>query len=310
MKNQASKNERREEWLNAPTQASASGIAFSVASVLPTVLSVLFLLCVGSGDFSQTDWFLYVSYALPQIAFLITAVWFLYYLKQPIGQTLKNQKCKPRYFLLAFLLQLGLFSLSELNALFLEFLGNFGYVDVGISLPSMDGFGFIGVLFVVAVLPAVFEEIMFRGVLLNGLKSFGKTGAVLLCGALFALYHQNPAQTLYQFCCGVAFALIALRAGSVLPTVFSHFLNNALILTLAKFGVESFPVPVAIVLLTVSVICLILSLVWLFFWDKNKEEKLEMQAVNKTERKRFFLCASVGIAICALTWIAVLFSGL
>lgn len=310
MKNQASKNEKHEEWLNAPTQASASGIAFSVASVLPTVLSVLFLLCVGSGDFSQTDWFLYVSYALPQIAFLITAVWFLYYLKQPIGQTLKNQKCKPRYFLLAFLLQLGLFSLSELNALFLEFLGNFGYVDVGISLPSMDGFGVVGVLFVVAVLPAVFEEIMFRGVLLNGLKSFGKTGAVLLCGALFALYHQNPAQTLYQFCCGVAFALIALRAGSVLPTVFSHFLNNALILTLAKFGVESFPVPVAIVLLTVSVICLILSLVWLFVLDKKKEEKLEMQAVNKTERKRFFLCASVGIAICALTWIAVLFSGL
>ena len=310
MKNQASKNEKHEEWLNAPTQASASGIAFSVASVLPTVLSVLFLLCVGSGDFSQTDWFLYVSYALPQIAFLITAVWFFYYLKQPIGQTLKNQKCKPRYFLLAFLLQLGLFSLSELNALFLEFLGNFGYVDVGISLPSMDGFGVVGVLFVVAVLPAVFEEIMFRGVLLNGLKSFGKTGAVLLCGALFALYHQNPAQTLYQFCCGVAFALIALRAGSVLPTVFSHFLNNALILTLAKFGVESFPVPVAIVLLTVSVICLTLSLVWLFFWDKKEEEKLEMQAVNKSERKRFFLCASVGIAICALTWIAVLFSGL
>lgn len=310
MKNQASKNEKHEEWLNAPTQASASGIAFSVASVLPTVLSVLFLLCIGSGDFSQTDWFLYVSYALPQIAFLITAVWFLYYLKQPIGQTLKNQKCKPRYFLLAFLLQLGLFSLSELNALFLQFLGNFGYVDVGISLPSMDGFGVVGVLFVVAVLPAVFEEIMFRGVLLNGLKSFGKTGAVLLCGALFALYHQNPAQTLYQFCCGVAFALIALRAGSILPTVLSHFLNNALILTLAKFGVESFPVPVAIVLLTVSVICLTLSLVWLFFWDKKEEEKLEMQAVDKSERKRFFLCASVGIAICALTWIAVLFSGL
>ena len=310
MKNQASKNEKHEEWLNAPTQASASGIAFSVASVLPTVLSVLFLLCVGSGDFSQTDWFLYVSYALPQIAFLITAVWFLYYLKQPIAQTLKNQKCKPRYFLLAFLLQLGLFSLSELNALFLRFLGNFGYVDVGISLPSMDGFGFIGVLFVVAVLPAVFEEIMFRGVLLNGLKSFGKTGAVLLCGALFALYHQNPAQTLYQFCCGVAFALIALRAGSVLPTVFSHFLNNALILTLAKFGVESFPVPVAIVLLTVSVICLTLSLVWLFVWDKKREEMLEAEAVDKSERKRFFLCASVGIAICVLAWIAVLFSGL
>ena len=308
MQNQEKRNIK---LLGEPTQASASGIAFSLAAVLPTILSVIFLIAVGAGGYEQTDWYLYVSYLLPQIAFAITAIWFLFYTKTPIKSAVQSQKCKPRYFVLALLLQVGLFFLSELNALFLQFLGNFGYEDAGITLPSMDGFGFVGVLLVVAVAPAVCEEIMFRGVLLNGLKSFGKVGSVLLCGALFALYHQNPAQTLYQFCCGAAFALIAVRSGSVLPTVLAHFFNNAFILLLTKFGVESFIAPVFALILLLSPICLIAALVWIFAFDKKKDdEKEQAVAIDKIERKRFFIYASVGLAICVLTWIAVLISGL
>lgn len=308
MQNQEKRNIK---LLGEPTQASASGIAFSLAAVLPTILSVIFLLAVGAGDYTQTDWFLYVSYLLPQVAFAITAIWFLFYTKTPIKSVVKSQKCKPRYFLLALLLQVGLLFLSELNALFLQFLGNFGYEDPGITLPSMDGFGFVGVLLVVAVAPAVCEEIMFRGVLLNGLKSFGKVGSVLLCGALFALYHQNPAQTLYQFCCGVAFALIAVRSGSVLPTVLAHFFNNAFILLLTKFGVESFIAPVFALIILISPICLIVSLVWIFAFDKKKDDENEQPTtLDKGERKRFFIYASVGLAICVLTWVAVFVSGL
>ena len=304
-------NRRNTKLLGEPTQASASGIAFSLAAVLPNVLSLIFLIAIGSGDYTKTDWYLYVSYLLPQTAFAITIIWFLYYSKTPLKKAVQSQKCKLRYFILAFILQVGLLFLSELNALFLSFLGNLGYEDAGIRLPFMDGFGFVGVLLVVAVLPAVFEEIMFRGVLLNGLKSFGKVGSVLLCGALFALYHQNPAQTLYQFCCGAAFALIAVRSGSVLPTMLSHFFNNALILVLTKFGVESFSAPVFLSIMIASPICLIASLVWLFAFDKKKDgEKEQAVAIDKTEQKRFFVYASVGLAICVLTWLAVFISGL
>ena len=173
----------------------------------------------------------------------------------------------------------------------------------------MDGFGFVGVLFVVALLPAVFEEILFRGVLLQGLESFGKAGSVLLCGALFALYHQNPAQTVYQFCCGAAFALVALKSGSVLPTVLSHFLNNAAILILTKAGVTEYSPPVFIVIMTVSAVCLLLSLGYLLFMDKQEKTPMEKERA-KVERKQFLLCALIGIAVCALSWGAVFVAGL
>ena len=211
-------------WLGESTAAKASGLAFSLASVLPSLFAIVVLVALSifgvsvADNAPQPDWYLYLNFLLPQAAFAVVAWLFLRYRNIPVKQALIKQKCKAKYFVIALLLQIGLLSLSELNAWFLQLLGKFGYQDAGISLPSMDGLGFVGVLLCVAVLPAIMEEIFFRGVLLSGLQSFGKWGGILLCGALFSLYHQNPAQTLYQFCCGVAFALIAVRASSVLPT--------------------------------------------------------------------------------------------
>ena len=234
--------------------AKASGLAFTWSTILPTVLSFLFIIVAVAtgamkGDYETKDWFLYTNFLLPQISFIIVAL--LYFVQPKEGRTgdTKNcekgrifgQKCAPKYFLIAVLLQIGLLSLSELNGLFLSFLERFGYEDKGISLPNMDGFGFIGVLFVIAVLPSILEELIFRGVLLNGLKTaFGTIGSVLVCGALFSLYHQNPAQTVYQFCCGMIFALVAIRSGSILPTILSHFLNNLFILVMYKLGITEF----------------------------------------------------------------------
>jgi membrane protease YdiL (CAAX protease family) len=186
--------------------------------------------------YEQQDWYLYFAYILPQIAFAVVALIALRYQKRSVLQTAKNQTCKIKYLFMALLLQIGLFSLSELNTLFMQFLQSFGYTPQEIFLPSMDGMGFVGTLIAVALLPAIFEELFFRGVLLEGLKPLGETSAALICGALFALYHQNPPQTVYQFCCGTAFAFVALRSESILPTALAHFLNNAVILVLYKLS--------------------------------------------------------------------------
>ena len=297
------------------TTAKASGLAFSLAAFLPVFFSFLFLFAISAlglteqEGFDSSDGYLYVVYCLPQLSFALAAAFVLFACNTKLKTAVQNQSCKARYFLVAILLQIGLFSLSWLNAAFLEFLERFGYEDPGIPLPSMDGFGFVGVLVVVAVLPAIFEEILFRGVLLNGLKSFPKTGAVLLCGALFALYHQNPAQTAYQFCCGAAFALLAIRSGSILPTVLAHFLNNAFILVLTKFKVTQLPMPALVVGLTVSAVCLLGSLAYLIFIDKQPLEN-GVKTEEKSERKRFFVAAAAGIALCALTWLATLLGGM
>ena len=310
-------------FLGDPTPAKAAGFTFSLAVIFPVVIAFVFILILSAlgrtGEETQNaDWYLYANFLLSQLAFALAALCCFFYAKTSVKQVVASQKCQVKYFLVAIFMQVGLLALSELNTLFLQFLGGFGYESTPIRLPSLDGFGFVGVLFVVGVLPSIFEEIVFRGILLNGLKSFGKVGAILLCGALFALFHQNPAQTLYQFCCGVAFALVALKAGSILPTVLAHFLNNATILLLEKMGVQAFPTPVFVVIVLVSSLCLIGTVVYLLVFDKeqDKRERLANQKQEKQdeqekqERKRFFLASSVGIAVSALTWLSVLIAGL
>ena len=255
------------------------------------------------------DWYLYASFLISPASFALV-VWYIFrWSKTSLKAEIKAQICPARYFIIAIVLQCGLLCLSQLNSIFLDWLTNFGYEDTPINLPSMDGFGFVGVLVAVALLPAIFEELIFRGLLLKGMRSFGTVGAVLLNGALFSLYHQNPAQTLYQFCCGTAFALMAIRAGSILPTVLSHFINNALILILTKYNLDTFSPTVSAVVFTVSALCLAVSLVWLLFVDRKNDYHRPKEKQTATAQKEFFVCASVGIIFCLLTWLMTFVSG-
>ena len=285
------------------TETKTSGLAFSLLIAFFFVLSLglSILLIATKTTKPYPEWALYLQYLLPVVALICSSVWYFVKTNKTPLVLWQSQKCHPKYYVIAILLQVGLLSLSELNTLFLTWLQKFGYKIPDMPLPSLNGFGVVGVLFTVAVLPAVFEEIFFRGVLLKGCKAFGELGAALVCGGIFALYHQSPAQTIYQFCCGFAFALVAIRSGSVLPTVLSHFLNNALVIILTKFGLTSFATPVYVVLLCVSVPCLLATLGYLLFFDKQK------QAKPTGEKKGFIGGAAIGVAICALSWLSGLF---
>ncbi|MBQ5926925.1 MAG: CPBP family intramembrane metalloprotease, partial [Clostridia bacterium] len=207
---------------------------------------------------------------------------------------------------LAILLQFGLFSFAELNTAFLEWLHQaFGYESSPILLPSVSGKKIVGVLLAVAMLPAITEELFFRGVFMQGLKQYGRVFSVLVCGGLFALYHQNPAQTAYQFCCGAAFALIAYQSGSIFPTLVSHFLNNTAVIILYAIGLDEFSTAFKIPFLICSAVCLVGSLAYLIAFDK----KQETERVEKPKKKDFFLFAFVGILLFAISWLSTFLSG-
>jgi sodium transport system permease protein len=82
-------------------------------------------------------------------------------------------------------------------------------------------------LIVLAVLPALCEELAFRGFILSGLKRrFPTWTAVLLSSFLFALFQMNVFQFAPHFLLGVVLALIALRTGSVAPAMVFHLVYN------------------------------------------------------------------------------------
>jgi sodium transport system permease protein len=88
---------------------------------------------------------------------------------------------------------------------------------------ARDGGAWLGYLIVLAVLPAVCEEIAFRGLILNGLRRrFRPWPALFLCSFLFAVYHSNVFAAGPLLVLGVVLGLLALYSGSIWPGALLH----------------------------------------------------------------------------------------
>ena len=86
---------------------------------------------------------------------------------------------------------------------------------------------------VLAVVPAICEEMLVRGAIARGLAArLGPPTAVLLSSAYFALLHLSLARALPTAILGAALAVIVLRAGSLVPAILVHALNNTAALLL------------------------------------------------------------------------------
>lgn len=79
-----------------------------------------------------------------------------------------------------------------------------------------------------AVLPAIIEELVFRGYLLGSCRRLPLWEAALLNGLAFGLFHMNLYQFSYALVLGAAFAVVTRRSGSVVPAVVMHLVNNLL----------------------------------------------------------------------------------
>ena len=114
-------------------------------------------------------------------------------------------------------------------SLFGTLLRSFGY-QFSTSDNAFAGYpGLFISIILTAVLPAVCEEFLHRGVLLNGLiKQHGVRNAILLSSLLFGLMHMNAGQFFYASILGWFMAMTALSAGSLWGSIIVHFTNNAL----------------------------------------------------------------------------------
>lgn len=80
-----------------------------------------------------------------------------------------------------------------------------------------------------ALLPAIFEELTHRGLLIDALTDRGnEIEVVVMSGLLFGTMHTNILQFFYAFVGGMVFAFIVLKTNSIYPAMLLHFANNTL----------------------------------------------------------------------------------
>lgn len=77
-----------------------------------------------------------------------------------------------------------------------------------------------------AVLPAVLEELLFRGAILQGARGFGDRFAVFVSAVAFALCHTTVPQLLPALLAGLLFGYFTILSGSLWMTVVIHCCYN------------------------------------------------------------------------------------
>lgn len=120
---------------------------------------------------------------------------------------------------------IGMFSATAVSSFFDLFFGLQSQY-----YPTSDPIGWpatIVYIFHVTVVAAVVEELIFRGVIMQSLRRFGDTFALVCSSALFGLTHHNLQQSVLTFVIGLAIGFFVLRTGSLKTGMLIHFVYNS-----------------------------------------------------------------------------------
>ncbi len=96
------------------------------------------------------------------------------------------------------------------------------------------------VLVLIALVPAICEELAFRGFILSGLRHMGhKWAAIIISSMFFGAAHFMLQQSITACLIGIVIGYIAVQTRSLLPCILFHFTNNALTLLAANITQET-----------------------------------------------------------------------
>ncbi len=112
------------------------------------------------------------------------------------------------------------------------------------ALLQMNSFiDFITTLFVVAFLPALCEELIFRGcmqqVITNVVGKQNVISAIFITAIIFAMLHGQFQTLLPRVLLGYVLGLLFYYSKSIWPGVIAHFINNGAQVALIYFGVNN-----------------------------------------------------------------------
>ena len=117
-------------------------------------------------------------------------------------------------------------------------------------------------LITLAVLPALCEELLMRGVVARGLRpALGLVGAIVVSALLFGVFHLSFARLVPTALLGAALAYATLMTGSIVPSCVAHLINNAVVLLIGLgaaprvivSALENYVVPSAVLALTATI---------------------------------------------------------
>lgn len=91
-----------------------------------------------------------------------------------------------------------------------------------------SAFGWIVTIIAPIIFAPIFEELLFRGVVLKNSEPMGQLFAIIMSGIIFGLWHENYPQFLFATVLGCFSAFMVMKTRSVIPSMIAHFFINSI----------------------------------------------------------------------------------
>lgn len=164
--------------------------------------------------------------------FIIPAIIYLIVTKSNPKEVLRLNKPRMKDVLWAILIGI----VAQPVMMFFSLISSFFFDnDVAKFMTNMEGTPYWGMLLIIAVTPAITEEVTVRGIILSGYNQKNKYVAAIMSGIVFGLFHLNGQQFLYATALGILFGYLVRITNSIFITMVAHFTINGIQVTIQRF---------------------------------------------------------------------------
>ena len=133
---------------------------------------------------------------------------------------------------------------------------------------------YIYAVFSMVLIPAICEELLFRGLIFKGIANTNKAFAVCISAVMFSIFHMSSEQLFYPLLMGLLLGVIMARENNIIYCIIVHIINNSLALAGVGFYFQHWTYYlIAVVLFIAFLTTIILSM--RKYFEKFKMEKSE-----------------------------------
>lgn len=131
----------------------------------------------------------------------------------------------------------------------------------------------------IGIISPIVEEILFRGIILQGLinSKYKKWNALIFTSFIFAILHVNFVQIISAFILGITIGWIFLDSKSLILSIILHIINNlgiCLFYLIFKFNIYTYKKNSMLKNLILLVICTLISIFIILLIKRKKYKKL------------------------------------
>ena len=198
------------------------------------IMALFCTVCV----YMQSNWGV-IGLVLTELLFAGCAVTFCLIRKVKISEVFPIKKFSIKDFFGCVCLLIGGFLLSIISIFIMIAL----FPDSAEEITSLSGFlydgnmNYITTLIVVAILPGICEESVYRGAIFSTFRSMKKEWlAIALVGLFFSINHLSLLRGPFTFIVGMIFAYVMVKKNNILLTMMMHTMLNAFSATVSYFS--------------------------------------------------------------------------